>query len=205
MWLSLAGTWFGWYLCLSLGLERYLFPAVFAGSLFTATMLADVTDQFDFPRTMTRLRDDLRRRRLSRSSVSLGVLIGAWAITLPQIALTLTSNFLPVYGSPLAEVADFLNNHTPPAAVIESYDSEVLFMLNRPYHYPPDQTNVTVIARTLLKQDIPFNSDPLIANPDYLVVGSFIRSWQIYDTVIAGGQFESVYRNSRYEVYERVR
>jgi hypothetical protein len=205
MLLSLAGTWFVWYLCLSIGFERYLFPAVFIGSMFTAAALADATEQFDLPRMVRRLRDDLHQHRPGRSTLWLGTMAAALLVTLPQIGLTLVSNFLPSNDSPLAEVSAFLNRDTSPMAVIESYDTEIFVQLDRSYHYPPDALSLAAISRTLLMQDTVYNYDPLTANPDYLVVGSFVRAWHIYDAVIASGQFKRVYDNDRYEVYQRVR
>jgi 4-amino-4-deoxy-L-arabinose transferase-like glycosyltransferase len=205
MLLSLAGTWFAWYAFLSLGLERYLFPAVFVGSIFTAAALTDVAGHFSESQSLARLRADARRRTPGRYTLFLAVLTGALAFTLPQIALTLRSGFVTAYGSPLAEVSDFLNNHTPTEALIESYDSELFFLLERHYHYPPNDLSITSITRTLLKQNVSNVYDPLVANPDYLVVGSFIHNWHIYDDIVASGQFTLVYHNSRYEVYKRVR
>lgn len=205
MLLSFSGTWFIWYVCLSVGLERYLFPAVFVGSLFTAAALAAATDHFSLSSTVHRLRDEARQRRPGRSTLWLGVFVVVLLMTLPQIGLTLASSILPAPGPALAEVAAYLNARTKASDVIESYDSEVFVELERLYHFPPEALNTAAIRRTLLNQDIAYDYDPLAADPDYLVVGPFIRAWHIYDAVIASGQFKQVYHNDRYEVYARVR
>ena len=47
--------------------------------------------------------------------------------------------------------------------------------------------------------------NPLAADPDYLVVGPFMRDWRLYDPVLATGAFRLLQRYGDYEVYERVR
>src|SRR5262249_40163395 len=44
--LVLAGSWFAWYVTLSVGWARYLFPAAFIGSIFVAAMLYQLTHRF---------------------------------------------------------------------------------------------------------------------------------------------------------------
>ena len=44
--LVLAGGWYAWFVLLSVGVPRYLFPATFIGSIFVAALLYDLTDRF---------------------------------------------------------------------------------------------------------------------------------------------------------------
>jgi hypothetical protein len=84
---------------------------------------------------------------------------------------------------PSQHAAEFLNSQTPPGALIETYDSELVFLLNRPYHYLPDQIHVELIRRTFLYDDATLiDYNPLTANPDYLVVGPHSKQWRLYDT-----------------------
>src|SRR5215510_1902257 len=50
--LVLAGSWFAWYVTLSVGWPRYLFPATFIGSIFVAAMLYQLTDHFNLSWTV---------------------------------------------------------------------------------------------------------------------------------------------------------
>ncbi|NOZ06781.1 MAG: hypothetical protein GXP41_10625, partial [Chloroflexi bacterium] len=86
----------------------------------------------------------------------------------------------------------------------ETYDSELFFLLNRRYHYPPDQIHVDLIRRAP-RQDVPIDYDPLAADPDYLVVGPFSRGWHLYDPVLEAGAFRLIRNYGRYKIYERVR
>jgi hypothetical protein len=103
------------------------------------------------------------------------------------------------------QTATYLNTHTAPDALVESYESELFFFLQRPYHFPPSQVHVTLNRRTFLKQDVPVHYDPLEADPDYLVVGAFGSLWELYDPVIERGDFRLVQTFGHYRLYERVR
>ena len=104
------------------------------------------------------------------------------------------------------QAAAFLNSQTRPTALIETYDSELFFLLNRPYHYPPDQIHVELIRRTFLYDDnTVIHYDPLAANPDYLVVGPHSKQWKLYDRVLSSGTFRLLRSYARYQIYERIR
>ena len=103
------------------------------------------------------------------------------------------------------EVAALLNTRTPPGARIETYESELHFLLNRPYHYPPDQVHVDLNRRMLLGEQAPIAYDPLAADPDYLVVGSFAGWNGLYEPVLQSGAFRLTNHVGGYDIYERVR
>ena len=99
----------------------------------------------------------------------------------------------------------FFNTATPADTLIETFDSELFLLLDRPYHHPPAQLSVALIRRAYLGQDAPAEYDPLTADPDYLVVGPFSRWWGLYEPVIEAGAFRLQHTAGLYEVYERVR
>ncbi len=106
----------------------------------------------------------------------------------------------------MLQVAEFLNAHTPADALIETYDSPLLFLLDRPYHYPPDRVSVELIRTVFLRQALQFDYDPLGQDPDYLVVKqTFPVWWLLYEPVIQAGEFRLIQSYGRYKIYERVR
>jgi hypothetical protein len=90
-------------------------------------------------------------------------------------------------------------------SIIETYDSELFFLLERPYHYPPDQIHVELNRRTFLNQHVSIDYDPLAADPDYLVAGPHSKLWKLYDDAVQSGSFRLVQAYGRYDIYERVR
>ncbi|MFL5806071.1 MAG: ArnT family glycosyltransferase [Roseiflexaceae bacterium] len=200
--LALASSWYAWFVLLSVGVPRYLFPATFVASIFAAALLYDLTDQFNLAATLRRATSLFRRGRRGA---------GAWlaillvAISLPITIQTLYRFYLTNSDTSAFQAANFLNTQTPDGALIETYESELHFLLARPYHYPPDQLHVELNRRSLLGQDVTIEYDPLAANPDYLVVGTFSAGNRLYDQVIAAGAFRLVRTYGVYSVYERVR
>jgi len=171
-----------------------------------AALLHDLTGGFDLRATLGRLAAPLRRpRRLRRESA------GAWlaallvAMALPLTALSYQRYYLTYDDHAAERVAALLNERVGPDELIETYESELHFFLDRPYHYPPDQVHVELNRRSLLRQHVAIDYDPLAADPDYLVVGQFARGNGLYEPVLASGAFELMLRDGSYEVYRRVR
>jgi hypothetical protein len=89
--------------------------------------------------------------------------------------------------------------------LIETYESELFFLLKRRYHYPPDQVHVELIRRNSLGERVSITYDPLAEHPDYLVVGPQSKFWDLYDPYLRTGAFRLVRDYSRYQIYERAR
>jgi hypothetical protein len=103
-------------------------------------------------------------------------------------------------------VAEFINRSTPSDALFETYDSELLFLVQRRFHFPPDQVQVELNKRTFLDQDIDIQYDPAGANPDYIVVGPYSKLWELYNTELANqGKWRLIYQLPQYSIYKSVR
>lgn len=191
---TLAASWLAWYVFLSVGFPRYLFPPLLIGSIALGVLL----------------RDAARAVRASPSvrlpmPVGLTVVLALLAWLVPQTVMSAGRFFRDSTPESPASVAEFLNTATPTDALVETYDSELFFLLDRRYHYPPDPVHVELNRRSFLHQDVPIPYDPLAASPDYLVVGPFSRFWHLYDPVIATGAFRQIKAFPGYKIYERVR
>jgi len=203
--LVLAGTWFAWYITLSVGWARYLFPATFIGSIFVAAMLYELTNRFNISWTVGNAGSILTNLRASRQGIGALIAILLIVNAFPRTLRMLYDSYVVNADASALEVIEFLNTRTLPNSMIETYDSELFFLLKRPYHYPPDQIHVELNRRTFLNQHVSINYDPLAANPDYLVVGPHSKLWGLYDDAIQSGAFRLVYDFSRYSLYRRVR
>jgi hypothetical protein len=202
---AFTGSWMAWYLLLAMYWPRYLFPALFIGSLFAAGLLYDLTGQFDLRLTVRRVGSLFRLRRVDR--LSLGALLAVVLIAQTAAVTGLVSALSTPYlkDSSAEQAAGYIRSQIPETALIESYETPVFFLADRRYHYPPDQVHVQLNRRTLIDAGTPVIYDPLAADPDYLVVGPSGAEWHLYDDLLAEGLFSLVYSNSRYQIYERVR
>jgi 4-amino-4-deoxy-L-arabinose transferase-like glycosyltransferase len=203
--LVFTGSWFGWYLMLSVGWPRYFFPVTVVGSIFLAALLGNLTENFSLLSTIKRVDFTVKHRRLSNQSVGVLLAMLLVMISVPMTLRMLYQSYVVAADASVLEVVGFLNTQTPSDSVIETYDSELFFLLERPYHYPPDQIHVELNRRTFLGQDVSIDYDPLAVDPDYLVVGHHSKMWGLYDPVVKTGAFRLRKTFRRYNVYERVR
>lgn len=219
--LSLAGSWAVWYVALSHGVTRYLFPAALIGSLFVGALLDDVLGHRLFKAS------EYIGRPLIRSGGRpvrwvVGGLIAALFISMEIRGGRLMIDQLTQSAdtsAALQRTAQFIREQTPEQALIETYESELIFLTKRRYHYPPDQIHVELIKRVMHLNDValsrtvtaadwedwPIDYDPLAAQPDYIVVGPYGRDWQLYTPVLATPAVRLVADNGPYQVYKRVR
>jgi hypothetical protein len=203
--LVLAGSWFVWFLLLSNGWFRYLFPVTFLGSIFLAALLYELTDRFNLKLTIGRLpmraTNGLRINRRF-TEVLFFVLIAA---SVPLTVRMLYQSYVKDADASVMQVVHFLNTETASDSLIETYDPEIFFLLKRSYHYPPDSLHIDLIRRQFFRETVLIDYSPLATDPDYLVVGRFSRKWQVYDPVLITGAFRLLKSYEQYEIYERVR
>jgi 4-amino-4-deoxy-L-arabinose transferase-like glycosyltransferase len=205
MLLTFSASWLAWYLLFSAGRGAYLFPGMLTGAIFAALLLNDIAGGFDLLRLLRRGAQTLKDRPLTVQKT--GILLAAVAIPaafLGTVFMFYRSYFLFADDS-LIRTANFLNSQTEPGALIETYDVELFFLLDRPYHYPADPVQDQLNRRLLLFHSNEVDYDALAADPDYIVVGPASQLWQLYDPVLRTGQFHLIFESTRYQVYQRER
>jgi 4-amino-4-deoxy-L-arabinose transferase-like glycosyltransferase len=198
--LTLAGSWFAWFLLLSVGVPRYMFPPVFLGTIFVSACLDEWTVAFNPRETLHRSMAalGLRDRRNFASLLALLLIVAGLPLSLLAI-----QRFYFADDQSARAVARYFNTQTPPDTLIETYESELHFFLDRPYHYPPDQVHVELNQRSLLQSDILIDYDPLAVDPDYLVIGRFSRGNDLYEPTLQSGIWTKLFSAGDYDVYER--
>jgi len=177
----------------------------FFGSLFFAALLADLTRGFQVMDTLKSIGYGLTRR--SRGHRGALVLVSLLLVLLMGGAgsFTLYQSYVVNADDSVLQTVDFLNTQTPTGAVVETYESQLFFLLDRRYHYPPDDIFVPLERRYTLDSTAQVDYDPLAANPDYLVVGPYARPHRLYDQIIAAGRFALLKTIGSYEIYHRQR
>jgi hypothetical protein len=203
--LFLAASWLAWYVFLSVGWPRYILPPVFLGGVFLGGMLDHWTNHFNLSDTIERAGTALTRLRLRRENLKALTATLLIAMSLGQTLTVLYGAYVVQGDSSINDTLRFLNTATPPNTLIETYESELFFLLRRRYHYPADQVHVDLIRRNSLGQRVKIDYDPLAANPDYLVIGRQNRFWDFYNPYLTSGAFRLLQKYDRYEILERVR
>lgn len=201
--LGFVGSWLAWYILLARYGDRYLFPAIFVGSIFTSAFLYQLTFGFDFKRTLKNASGIFLR---TRNRYNIGALV---AFPILIMFFIITSQYIfQMYTRPgisVSELTDHIESITQEDDLIETYESELFFLLDRRYHYPPDEISVQIISQELISNEKTYDYDPLEADPDYLVVGHFGATSKIYEQVLASGEFNLVSSIQGYDIYSRDR
>ena len=201
--LSFVSSWLLWYALLSISFNRYLFPVIFVGSIYTSALFYKLTSGFNFKQTIQNAAHLFGRNRTRNS----------WAALLALALIAVNGSLSVLYinhlftqpKTPITEVVEYLEQISTPNQLIESYESELFFILDRPYHYPPDIVNIQFIRRNIYYEEIDFGYDPLAADPDFLVMGYFGELSEIYNPVLASGEFQEIKTFHGYTIYERIR
>ncbi len=202
---TLVCSWLVWFVVLAnSSIPRYLYPPTFFGAVFVAALLDRFALHYSARETLARVRTALRTRQWGRDAVAALAAIFLVALTVPFTLLVLFWSFTLDSNQAAKQTADYLNMETVAAARIETYEAELFFYLKRAYHYPPDQTHVDYIRRTLYPEQ-PIEYNPLESNPDYLVDGPSSRSWGVYDAVLSNGEFMPLVDFGVYHIYVRQR
>ena len=127
------------------------------------------------------------------------------AASVPLTLRMLRYTYFTNADSSILQVSHFLNTETSSNALIETYDPELFFLLERPYHYPPDQLHIKLIRRYIFRQPLAIEYDPLAQDPEYLVVGPRRKLWPLYEAVLSTGAFHLIKSYGDYQIYHRLR
>jgi hypothetical protein len=156
-------SWFLWYLLAARPFRRYLAPPIILGTPFVAAPLAAWLG-----------RSNLALRVKKIIIISLTVL-GVTNLALLGKFLVEISGLNPA----LLHTAAFLNHNLPPHTLIETYDTQLYFLLDQPFRYPPDQSHLTGITRDA------YNYNALKSPAEVFVLGD-------WSSVVFRGLFQGI-------------
>lgn len=192
--LLIAAGWFAWYVLLSIGWGRYAFPGVFLAAPFTAYLILSLTGSVVNTASRTRVGQFKR--------VGAAVLLLMFAVLLGrQLVLGVREIPSMIADTPLEAVADSIEANVPEGCTIETYESELLFLLDRPCHFPPPQLNVDLIRKGWLDSAWKMPYDLRSVKTDYLLVGLF--GGGLYEPLIREGVYVPAGRFGAYRLYRR--
>jgi hypothetical protein len=192
--LVFVASWTVWFVLLSIGWPRYLFPAAFMGSIFVGMMMDRALT--GAPETMTNNGSSPMRRALQVGAAALVVTYAALTVRqlVPQIRADVSAG----------ETTAWLNANLPAGALVETYESEILFGLGPRAHFPPDTLNVEIIRKREIDPELVLSYDARPVNADFLVVGRFGRAFGVYDGLL-DNPYVPVTEIGDYRVYQNVK
>jgi hypothetical protein len=199
--LGLTVSWMAWYLLFSNAWFRYYYPPIFFGSIYASALLFDITGGFSWSATFKKY----KQKTLSMKTMLLP-LIALWLLYLSFLTVT---NFVSAFSNNqenYLDVATYIDQSIDKDALIETYETDIIFLLSEHrFHHPPDQVHVDAELNTLYNNPEPFSYNPLIANPDYLILGPYNKKHDLYDQLVINRSFDLIAEFPGYQIYKRVR
>lgn len=200
---SFTCSWLLWFAALAMPWNRYLYPAVFFGSVFVAALLLKLSDGLHLPRMIRAAATVFRKFPIRFNGLAA---LFCFVLLSYMAAIIIINMHHTSPNNDIEKVSQYLNRATPANARIETYDSELLLLVDRQFHYPPDQLQVELNRRTMLHQPVTITYDPMQADPDYIVIGPFGNVWSLYNTTVSQQEtWKLIYELPTYQVYERIR
>jgi hypothetical protein len=194
--LTFCVVWLGWFCFASVGWPRYSFPALALLPLFSAKLL------FDLPELMSNIFKIAVVRQVVTATLVLLVVAYSLGGLIPQVNNTLKPD------DSGQKLAAYLNQNIPETALVETWESEMGFLTNHRYHYPPaDLLDKAVRLKWLNKGGEPLAKiyQPELLKPDYLIEGTFGRWNELYPAQMLTNNYKQVAKFGEYILYERVK
>ncbi len=180
-----------WYVFASVGWLRYAFPGLALASLLVARFFLSI------------LRN-LAAGLAADTTRALRWATAAWLAVM--IALPLATTVADIVRPPpdhAAAMAAYLDAHVEPGALIESWETEMGFLTDHNYHFPPARLLNQIVRHVYLGGPPPWDYYRGLeeGNARYLLIGPFADGIDLYrsDTIARG--FTPVVRIGRYELY----
>ncbi len=185
-----------WYFDLSVGWERYLFPAFILTCLFASKLGWDVITRLFYKPEHKWV------KQLQQGNINF------YMIAVATVSVVLIAMSILVWDDPdvngAKQVTDFIRTNIPQQALIESWEWE----LDSPsdhlnVHHPDSVYVIASIWDLAMHQPIVFDYDMLQANPDYLILGRFNNLTGIYNWEEVDKHFELIEDFGLYHIYKR--
>ncbi len=168
------GLWLGWYTFFSIGWPRYSFIGLALTPVLTARLLVDL-----FSGQL--LKKKLVSQRIWKSAAGI-----AFMLFLVFTVQSNLRNLLETRPDYLGQFGEYLSNNVPGSAVVASWEWELNVVAPQQFHHPPPAMMYTVIAQFNGGTIVPYNYDPGLAAPTYIVDGRFSNWTGIYRSFIEG-------------------
>ena len=189
-------VWFAWFAIASIGWPRYAFFGLLTNSLFAGAMLSGLFGALPKWRSVREVFED--RRGAVAAVLMLAVLALMLAGSYRELA--------PIFREDLRGPQVFssaVDQALPAGTVVDGWEPEIDFLSRTAMQNPPLGTLDLVQRVKWLNstEDVDLSAT---LSADYLIVGHFARWVGIYDAALASGDYELVFSQDGYELYERV-
>lgn len=175
-----------WFATLSVGWPRYAFSGLVIGVFLVGRSLWDFITRESLPKWVM--------------PATFGFLAFA------AVAVNGINSVVYAADNDVQEVTAYIATSIPQSAVIETWEWELdMLSHHRQYHHPPQSLLFEAIRQNARHQSFDLTYNPLVANPDYLIVGTFGRWTDIYPEDVLAENFTMIAKFGVYEVFQRLK
>lgn len=188
--------WLAWFAMASIAWPRYAFPALVVSAIYAGAM---ATGLFDSVVSWWPIRGTRRSSRQIAAGISIA-LIGT--LVLVGAAGQISPVFLADEQEP-QEFAAMLDRVVPPREVVDGWEPEINFLIEREMQYPPNGSLDRVVRSAWLgsSDDVDLSGS---LSTDYLVVGHFGHWVGVYDVAIDSGEYRLLLSHEGFDLYQRI-
>lgn len=194
---SLVVVWVTWYTVASVGWNRYAFEAYAIGSVFVgyAVMEAVYFIRSSHPTL------GVQKKLLINGALILFLVVLAW---FGGKTLNRQVDLMLHHDDPSPQIlANYLEEHVPQSAVIESWEWEIDALANmHTFHHPTNDWVDRKTGETHFGDVITQTYDPFAYNPAYILTGPFSEFTKMYISTIESGCCVEVFTSGGYTLYE---
>jgi 4-amino-4-deoxy-L-arabinose transferase-like glycosyltransferase len=202
--LVITVVWLVWYVFISVGWQRYAFPALMITALFAARLFLDLGSRLA---RLIQSRANEKRRAIAPVINGLGL-----------VAIMTLFAFLPFYRTSLYEeavailsgndttvrrFANYLTTHVGPHVLIESWEWQIDFLTDHMYHHPPPSMLDVMVRHVFLGGLYFFDMyDFEQHHPDYIINGPFSKWTGLYPPDYLSQECTLVVSIGEYDLYK---
>ncbi len=187
--------WLGWFVFASVGWPRYAFPALVVSQLFTARLL------WDLPGLLATLLQ--KPAWVGAARVVTGLAVAGLII---WSGSNLVAKTLRVEDSP-QQMATYLQQHVATTSLVETWESELGFLTDHPYHHPPTELLDKAVRRKWSIGQVPPLAElyqPEKFGAEYLVDGPFAKWSALYHNALSSTHYQLVISFGNYDLYRKI-
>jgi hypothetical protein len=196
---------FVWYVIASIGWIRYAFLGLTFSSLFVARFFNDVTDGFKLELGWKNLSEVWQSLQVRKTALQIVLIVWLAVIIFFPISKTISeiASPEPDYAQ---EMSSYLNQNVASSSLIETWETEMGFLTDHNYHYPPNALLAVAVDQAY------YGGKPvqdqydfvLTEQPEYLLIGEFSKLTKLYPLQELKDHYLLVVTFGPYDLYRRV-
>ena len=194
-----------WFVFSSIGWIRYAFLGLALSSVFIARFFITILDGYKLEWGKTQPVDSPVRITNAKFAYQTGMLVWLAAIILIPLAKN-TLDIATARQSTSEAMANYLEANVPQDAIIETWDTEMGFLTDHRYHFPPNNLLALAVQQVYYGGELVQNHYDYVqtSKPEYILIGEFSGWVNMYPVEQLSDMYQLVTAIDNYYLYKRI-